>query len=120
MLFKSNPLPWSVKRDDNFQNNRKRNHLFYISKQWLAIRNQHVNQQPLCQTCKRNGKIVEATQVHHLESLNTAWFKRLDPENLESICDACHMVETLKEQGKYFEVNKKEVKAMTQNELNKF
>ncbi|MCM1532785.1 MAG: HNH endonuclease [Ruminococcus flavefaciens] len=44
----------------------------------------------LCQVCKRAGRVTPATTVHHIKAVRTDYSKRLDPNNLETICKACH------------------------------
>lgn len=67
---------------------------FYHSKEWQAVR-QHVLQRDnyLCQVCKRAGRITPATTVHHIKAVRVDYSKRLDPNNLETICKACHNAE---------------------------
>ncbi|MCD7134037.1 HNH endonuclease [Limosilactobacillus rudii] len=47
----------------------------------------------LCQVCKRAGRITPATTVHHIKAVRVDYGKRLDPNNLETICKACHNAE---------------------------
>jgi len=44
----------------------------------------------LCQECLRHGRYTPATAVHHKQELLERWDLRLDPDNLESLCDECH------------------------------
>ena len=43
-----------------------------------------------CQVCKRYGKPVEATHVHHIFPVDKYPERRWNPENLLSLCEACH------------------------------
>ena len=43
-----------------------------------------------CVMCKRKGITTLATMVHHIEPVKKAWNKRLDIDNLMSLCEACH------------------------------
>lgn len=63
---------------------------FYASSQWRKARRSKLAQQPLCEECLREGKITAATIVHHMTELKDDWNKRLDADNLESICQDCH------------------------------
>lgn len=71
-------------------NNDKFNQ-FYWTKAWkdkrdyILCRDNH-----LCQDCLRNKKITVATDVHHIIKLRIAWDKRLDDDNLISLCSNCH------------------------------
>lgn len=64
---------------------------FYHSTEWQAVRRQVLQRDNyLCQVCKRAGRITPATTVHHITPLRVDYSKRLDPANLETICNACH------------------------------
>lgn len=63
---------------------------FYASSQWKKLRLRKLAEQPLCEECLRQGYVRQATIVHHKEELKDNWDKRLDPDNLESICQECH------------------------------
>lgn len=43
-----------------------------------------------CQQCKRYGKTVEATNVHHIMPLAERPDLKLNNNNLISLCDSCH------------------------------
>jgi 5-methylcytosine-specific restriction endonuclease McrA len=64
---------------------------FYKSAAWqkcrafVLIRDNH-----LCQPCLRRKKLTPANTVHHIVPLEEAPEIALDPDNLESICPACH------------------------------
>lgn len=58
---------------------------------WRNRRAHKLRIDPLCEECEREGRVTEATQVHHIvpfastnDRLRLAW------NNLESICEACH------------------------------
>ncbi|HAC5626866.1 TPA: HNH endonuclease [Listeria monocytogenes] len=72
---------------------------FYKSRLWQKNRYQQLIREPLCERCKANDIVVQAVIVHHIVDTNTleGWERRLDPENLESICFACHNKETFGE-----------------------
>lgn len=63
---------------------------FYASTGWRRARSYQLMKQPLCEQCLLEGKVKPATIVHHLEEIRTNWDKRLDEENLESICQQHH------------------------------
>lgn len=64
---------------------------FYHSSEWKAVRLQVLERDNyLCQPCKRAGRIAPAKTVDHIEPLRTNWNRRLDPDNLETICRQCH------------------------------
>ena len=67
---------------------------FYHSKEWQAVRRRVLQRDNyLCQVCKRAGRITPATTVHHIKAVRVDYSKRLDPNNLETICKACHNAE---------------------------
>ena len=64
---------------------------FYNSTAWRKCREYVLKRDNyLCQRCLRKGIIQAADVVHHKEHLEDNPAKALDPENLESLCDACH------------------------------
>ena len=69
---------------------------FYNSANWKQIRLIKLSQQPLCEVCLKNDLINPADQVHHIISLSEkeGWRKRLDIDNLQSICIRCHQLES--------------------------
>ena len=66
----------------------------------------------LCQPCKRAGKTTIGAAVDHIVSKANAarlrWAPgRVDhPDNLQTICEPCHLVKTEAEQGKTKRVRK--------------
>lgn len=64
---------------------------FYHSSDWQAVRQAVLERDHyLCQVCMRRGVVKQATTVHHLIPLRADYAKRLDMDNLETICQACH------------------------------
>lgn len=66
------------------------------SRQWRETRERKLNDQPLCERCKRDGYITAATCVHHITPVESG---RTDKEcaelcfsftNLMSLCYRCH------------------------------
>ena len=78
-----------MSRDKNYQ------HLLN-SKRWKTLRQWKLEQNPLCELCEREGKVVSAIDVHHkvpVESARTPdEMERLafDPNNLQALCIPCH------------------------------
>lgn len=64
---------------------------FYKSSEWRSVR-QFVLERDhyLCQECRRNGIVKQGNTVHHKVHLRDDWSKRLDVDNLETICPQCH------------------------------
>lgn len=63
---------------------------FYNSAAWIKLREMKLNQDPLCQECRKNGRLVPGTVVHHSLDLRLDWTQALDIENLVSLCASCH------------------------------
>lgn len=66
---------------------------FYQSSEWKRLRQYKLSINPMCEVCERNDHTKTlATIVHHVEEIRTpiGWEKRLDINNLESICQSCH------------------------------
>ena len=56
---------------------------------WRKVRNIKIKRDPLCEICSTLTNPVPATMVHHIIPLSRGG-KRLDLENLQSLCRACH------------------------------
>ena len=64
---------------------------FYHSQRWLHKRDVILRRDGYrCQNCKRYGRIREAVTVHHIQHLDDRPDLALDPQNLVSLCAACH------------------------------
>ena len=63
---------------------------FYNSAQWQKVRELKRRHDPLCEQCKREGKVVLADLVHHKAEVRQDWDKRLNLDCLESLCTSCH------------------------------
>lgn len=65
---------------------------FYASSPWRRTRLYKLSINPMCEVCERNNVKTIASIVHHKDEIRTAigWEKRLDIDNLESICQSCH------------------------------
>ena len=64
---------------------------FYGSRKWKQLRVQVLKDNNyMCEMCRNEGKVTEATQVHHKESLADAWDKRYEYTNLMPVCYNCH------------------------------
>lgn len=62
----------------------------YNTARWHRTRTYQLRQEPLCQSCKRKGYVVQATVCHHMDKDS-----KLDPERFfhgpfESRCTECH------------------------------
>lgn len=67
------------------------NDAFYGSARWKRTRQKILRRDGyMCQICKRYGKLTEAAEVHHIEHLEDNPKRAFDPDNLISLCKACH------------------------------
>lgn len=63
---------------------------------WRRLRAAVLAEHPLCQLCKRQGRITPATEVDHVDNDPS----NNDRENLMSICKPCHSRKTQADIGK--------------------
>jgi len=64
---------------------------FYKSRAWQAARRRAlIRDHYLCQDCLEQNRITQADTVHHRVEISKDWSKRLDLNNLVSLCAACH------------------------------
>lgn len=67
------------------------------TRRWRKVRRACLMEQPYCEECRRKGRYIAATEVHHripLESIRNR--ERMAhmayaPSNLQSLCHACHV-----------------------------
>ena len=69
---------------------------FYHSKQWRGLRNYYIQRNPLCEACKRRGKVTGGQVVDHIKSINLGGNKT-DLSNLQTLCHSCHNSKSAKE-----------------------
>lgn len=73
---------------------------FYNGKRWVELRRLVLLKHPLCKRCLAEGRVVEATVVHHvierLERPDLAY----DVDNLESVCGTCHTAHHARKRSK--------------------
>ena len=87
----------------NEQCRSRRAAAFYVSREWKAIRPaiMQVFDNIDLWALYEEGTICTADEVHHIEELETAWEKRLDPFNLFPLSHASHnRITTLYKGGK--------------------
>ncbi len=63
---------------------------FYKSKAWKKLRLSKLATSPICEQCEREGKVSQATTVHHIQDVRTYWNERLEFNNIESLCKSHH------------------------------
>lgn len=63
---------------------------FYSSARWRATRASVLRRSPLCEDCRRLGRLTPAEHVHHVLPRKDRPDLAYRPENLESLCQPCH------------------------------
>jgi 5-methylcytosine-specific restriction protein A len=63
---------------------------FYNSKEWRALRKIFKIENPLCVYCLEEGTIKETEIIHHKKEIREDFNKRLNKDNLESVCRNHH------------------------------
>ena len=61
---------------------------------WKKIRDRHMAEYPLCEMCKKQGRLTPAEEVHHIVPLSHGGTH--EESNLMSLCKACHSEITAK------------------------
>lgn len=63
---------------------------FYRSTEWKKLSHRWLMMHPLCVSCEARGIYRKGDLVDHIVELRDDWTKRLDPDNLETMCISCH------------------------------
>jgi len=72
---------------------------FYKRVAWLKLRSIKLDQNPLCETCEKDGLTTLAVHVHHVKARKAHPDLELDIDNLEALCHPCHTKEENKRKG---------------------
>jgi 5-methylcytosine-specific restriction enzyme A len=62
---------------------------------WRSYRRAYLMRYPLCRDCMKQGRVVVATEVHHIVALRDGG-DRLDAANCMPLCHSCHSTRTAK------------------------
>jgi 5-methylcytosine-specific restriction protein A len=62
---------------------------FYNSVAWRKMAREQLRREPLCAECLKAGRITPAEIADHVQPIREGG-ARLDRENLQSLCRACH------------------------------
>ena len=68
-------------------------------KEWRQIRHSYITANPLCEECKKDGRLTPAKEVHHIKPLADGGTH--DDNNLLSLCKQCHSSITAREGGRW-------------------
>ena len=66
---------------------------------WPAIRKRFLTQHPLCEQCRKEGRVTAASEVHHILPLSQGGSH--DESNLMALCKPCHSRITATEGGRW-------------------
>lgn len=64
---------------------------FYKTTAWKKLSRRTLQEKPICAECYRHGIVKMAKLVDHIVPIREDWSKRLDPDNLQSLCYECHV-----------------------------
>ena len=73
---------------------------WYSSQSWTQLRRAFIARNPLCRICTDNGFIRHADVVDHIVERSDDDSKRLNWDNLQSLCHSCHNIKTAEEKRK--------------------
>lgn len=89
-----------VDKQYNLYERDKTSQKFYQSVEWKAVKKRHLQLEPLCRECKRNGKLTKATMVDHIVPIKQGGLP-LDDSNLQSLCWSCHSKKSVQEGSRW-------------------
>lgn len=72
-----------AKRKDQYQ-------MFYRSTGWKQLSRRYKQAYPYCEECYSRGVIRPAEICDHITPIKDDWSKRLNFNNLQSLCNECH------------------------------
>lgn len=85
---------------DKYQRD-KRSNSFYHSMAWKKVRKLAIlNSNGLCVRCFDNNRLVQGYIVDHIIPVKEDWSKRLELDNLQYLCLACHNKKTNEDKNK--------------------
>ena len=97
-LPKGKNRPWIPKKRKVY--GQSNNAEFYQSKQWRALRNWYIKQNPLCEVCKRKGKTKGGDCIDHIKPISLGGSK-VSESNLQTLCNSCHAKKSAQEAVEY-------------------
>ena len=66
---------------------------------WKRIRDKYIAVHPICEECKKSGRLTAAAEVHHINPLSKGGTH--SESNLMSLCASCHSTITAREGGRW-------------------
>jgi 5-methylcytosine-specific restriction enzyme A len=64
---------------------------FIRSSRWQRLRARYLVTHPLCERCQAQGRVTVACEVHHRQRCHDDPVLQVSWDNLEAICNACHL-----------------------------
>jgi 5-methylcytosine-specific restriction enzyme A len=84
------PTPAQARREYDQAPRRKGDLAFYNGARWRKLKRIKLASDPLCEPCRRAGRVTAATHVHHVQERHLRPDLEYDFDNLESTCLSCH------------------------------
>ena len=69
-----------------------------FDRHWHKLRDLYIAKHPLCEECEKAGRLVPATEVHHIVPFNNGGTDA--DKNLQALCKSCHSRHTMEENRK--------------------
>lgn len=94
------------------------------SSRWKKLRHKILSKHPLCERCEEQDIFTPASEVHHVQPVETAIFYSdkeslmFNPNNLRALCHTCH-VKTHEEIGRSGKLATKRINAKQVESINK-
>jgi 5-methylcytosine-specific restriction protein A len=92
-----NPRPhWMPEPSKGHEGRKNANRKLYNSNRWKKDRNAHIAANPLCEQCKKEGRITASNVSDHIIPVNKGgevW----DWKNRQALCNSCHNSKSAKE-----------------------
>lgn len=66
----------------------------YSTARWQRLRKAKLSESPLCETCERRGRKVEAQHVDHIVAIAAGGPAFPSMDGLRALCASCHSIKT--------------------------
>lgn len=66
------------------------NHAERYDSKWRRLSERYRHDNPICEDCDKQDIVEPATEVHHIIPISDEPERRLDVNNLVSLCHRCH------------------------------
>lgn len=81
------------------QDRRKTANQRGYDRRWKRLRDEFIEQHPLCKHCEERGQVTMAKEIDHIIPFSDLSDPlRLCSDNLQSLCRRCHAIKTASEQ----------------------